>query len=396
MGNQEYRSPQLMKVIIGAAALLLLFPMMLFAALPSLFFGYGGAGPDTMVLGGVCTSLEDFNRTYIDSIVTGIVSDYENAGTAIDRVEVSNELEEDDFFWLTAISAAANQQKISGGDLRSLCETYLPVTHSLVSETGEGGAVITTLNIEIQKPDPEAIMDSLGFDEEAKDWAKAMFELLRDGGALEKYASFLEAYRPNYEGDTSHEDGGGIEHGGSYGSSIDISQFFSPNTKNNLDLAAYAVQAWENNWGYVWGTYGNVLTEPLFAYKLKQYPDGVGKYKDFIQANWLNRRTADCVGLIKGYGWLDASSGTIRYGTNGMPDYGANQMYQSATIKGPMSTMPEIKGLAVWKSGHIGIYIGNGYVIEAMGTKYGVVRTKVAGRGWQGWCKLPSITYIEG
>lgn len=396
MGNQEYRSPQLMKVIIGAAALLLLFPMMLFAALPSLFFGYGGAGPDTMVLGGVCTSLEDFNRTYIDSIVTGIVSDYENAGTAIDRVEVSNELEEDDFFWLTAISAAANQQKISGGDLRSLCETHLPVTHSLVSETGEGGAVITTLNIEIQKPDPEAIMDSLGFEEEAKDWAKAMFELLRDGGALEKYASFLEAYRPNYEGDTSHEDGGGIEHGGSYGNSIDISQFFSPNTKNNLDLAAYAVQAWENNWGYVWGTYGNVLTEPLFAYKLKQYPDGVGKYKDFIQANWLNRRTADCVGLIKGYGWLDASSGTIRYGTNGMPDYGANQMYQSATIKGPMSTMPEIKGLAVWKSGHIGIYIGNGYVIEAMGTKYGVVRTKVAGRGWQGWCKLPSITYIEG
>lgn len=394
MGNQEYKSPQLMKVIIGAAALLLLFPMMLFAALPSLFFGYGGAGPDAMVLGGVCTSLEDFNRTYVDSIVTSIANEYENAGTAIDHVEVSNDLEEDDFLWLSAISAAANQQKISGGDLRSLCETYLPVTHSLVSEAGEGGAVITTLKVEIQKPDPEAIMDSLGFDEETKDWAKAMFELLRDGGALEKYASFLEAYRPNYEGDTSH--GGGIEHGGSYGSSIDVSHFVSPNTKNNLDLAAYAVQAWENNWGYVWGTYGNVLTESLFAYKLKQYPDGVGKYKDFIRTNWLNRRTADCVGLIKGYGWLDASSGTIRYGTNGMPDYGANQMYQSATIKGPMSTMPEIKGLAVWKSGHIGIYIGNGYVVEAMGTKYGVVRTKVAGRGWQGWCKLPSITYIEG
>ncbi len=221
MGSQEYKSPQLMKVIIGAAAFLLLFPMMLFAALPNLFFGYGGAGPDAMVLGGVCTSLEDFNRTYVDSIVTGIVSDYENAGTAIDRVEVSNDMEEDDFLWLTAISAAANQQKISGGDLRSLCETCLPVTHSLVSETGEGGAVITTLKVEIQKPDPEAIMDSLGFGEEAKDWAEAMFELPRDGGALEKYASFLEAYRPNYEGDTSQ--GGGIEHGGSYGSSIDIS-----------------------------------------------------------------------------------------------------------------------------------------------------------------------------
>lgn len=55
--------------------------------------------------------------------------------------------------------------------------------------------------------------------------------------------------------------------------------------------------------GYVWGTCGNVLTESLFAYKLKQYPDGVRKYENFIRANWLGRRTADCVGLIKGYGW---------------------------------------------------------------------------------------------
>lgn len=79
-----------------------------------------------------------------------------------------------------------------------------------------------------------------------------------------------------------------------------------------------------------------------------------------------------------------------------MPDYGANQMYQSAAVKGSMDTMPEIKGLAVWKPGHIGVYIGGGYVIEAMGTKYGVVKTEVEGRGWQGWCKLPSIDYIEG
>ena len=53
------------------------------------------------------------------------------------------------------------------------------------------------------------------------------------------------------------------------------------------------MQAWENNWGYVWGTYGNILTEALFGYKKQQYPDGVGNYADFIEANWLGRRTAD-------------------------------------------------------------------------------------------------------
>lgn len=49
----------------------------------------------------------------------------------------------------------------------------------------------------------------------------------------------------------------------------------------------------KNNWGYVWGTYGNVLTQSLFDYKLKQYPEGVGDYEDFIRENWLGRRTAD-------------------------------------------------------------------------------------------------------
>ena len=31
--------------------------------------------------------------------------------------------------------------------------------------------------------------------------------------------------------------------------------------------------------------------------------------------------------------------------------------------------MPDIPGLAVWHDGHIGVYIGDGYVIEAMNTK---------------------------
>ena len=60
-----------------------------------------------------------------------------------------------------------------------------------------------------------------------------------------------------------------------------------------------------------------------------------------------------------------------------------------------MDTMPEIVGLAVWKQGHIGVYIGSGYVIESMGTKYGVVRTELSKRSWSGWCKIPCIDYME-
>ena len=189
----------------------------------------------------------------------------------------------------------------------------------------------------------------------------------------------------SYSGEFLRGDGSSIE--------LDISTFTDPTTKNASDLVTYAIHAWESGWGYVWGTYGCVLTDSLFAYKLEQYPDGVGNYEDFIRANWLGGRTTDCVGLIKGYGWLNPETLSIDYATNGMPDIGANQMYYSASVSGTIDTMPDTPGLAVWHDGHIGVYIGDGYVIEAMGTKYGVVKTELDGRGWTHWLEIEYINY---
>lgn len=181
--------------------------------------------------------------------------------------------------------------------------------------------------------------------------------------------------------------------GGDRSIELDVSAFTDPTSKNAADLVIYAIHAWGSGWGYVWGTYGNVLTESLLAYKLEQYPDGVGNYEDLIRANWLDGRTTDCVGLIKGYGWLNAETMEIQYGTHEMPDIGANQMYYNATESGAIDTMPDIPGLAVWHEGHIGVYIGGGQVIEAMGTRYGVVKTELANRGWTHWLKIPYINY---
>lgn len=186
---------------------------------------------------------------------------------------------------------------------------------------------------------------------------------------------------------------GSVLRGTSPSIELDISEFTDPATKNAADLVAYAVHAWESGWGYVWGTYGNVLTESLLAYKADQYPDGVGNHETFIRNNWLGGRTTDCVGLIKGYGWLDPDTLTIEYAINGMPDIGANQMYHSATVSGPIETMPDTPGLAVWFDGHIGIYIGDGQVIEASSTKKGVVKTQMDGRGWTHWLKIEYISY---
>ena len=121
----------------------------------------------------------------------------------------------------------------------------------------------------------------------------------------------------------------------------------------------------------------------------------VTSYMDFIRHNWLGKRTADCVGLIKGYGWYNPDSGEIVVGSNGMMDVGANAMFANAAVKGTIDTIPEVPGLAVWSDGHIGIYIGNGEVIEAMNTLRGVTRTKLAGREWTHWLQIPYISYVE-
>lgn len=176
---------------------------------------------------------------------------------------------------------------------------------------------------------------------------------------------------------------------------INTSNYVDPSTKNNLDLVKWSEFAADKGWGYVWGTYGTVLSPDFLESKIIQYPDDVGGKEDFIRENWLGKRTADCVGLIKGYSWYDTDSQMTILVSNGMPDIGADTMYENATEKGTIDTIPEIPGLAVWKEGHIGVYIGDGKVVEAYGTTSGVIRSELANGGWTHWLKIPYITYLE-
>lgn len=64
---------------------------------------------------------------------------------------------------------------------------------------------------------------------------------------------------------------------------------------------------------------------------------------------------------------------------------------------GDISTIPDIPGILLFMSGHVGVYIGEGYAVEARGFDYGVVKTKVASRPWKNWAFLPNtILDYEG
>lgn len=160
-------------------------------------------------------------------------------------------------------------------------------------------------------------------------------------------------------------------------------------SKTNTGLVNYAkAQLGKPYW---YGTFGNTATKSLLASKTKQYP---GHYSDARMKKYnsqIGERVHDCVGLIKGYLWSETATATPKY--NSSQDVSANGMLGKCKEQGKISTIPEIPGILVFMSGHVGVYIGNGYVIEARGFDYGVVKTRLKDRKWTHWGKCPFITY---
>ena len=290
--------PTIIKIVVGFVIAVVVLPMFVISAMPNMFFGYETSEKDPQItmreqalsIGGAYLSMEDFEKTQQDAIITGEAAAYENQGVTIDEIRVSSKFDEEDLCWYIAINSVAHKQDLSEmkpEEVQSLLISNLKHTARL-----ESSGALTVLRIIFQPLNKDKLMDDLAFDEDAKTWAGALFETIYESDALNQYKDKFEAYKPNYAGDTGYTGptepspggsggGGGAESGGSADNTIDISGFTNPRTKNNHDLAAYAIQAWEHGWGYVWGTFGNVLTESMLQYKLEQYPD-IGASEAFI------------------------------------------------------------------------------------------------------------------
>lgn len=169
----------------------------------------------------------------------------------------------------------------------------------------------------------------------------------------------------------------------------------------NLEFAAFCLAVYAAKWVYWYGTCGYKCTTSLYNSKKKQYPAHYtaaresGYKKDISDG----KMCADCVGLIKAFFWLSGKlDGTKKYGANGCPDVSANGMYKKCVKTGPISTIPDIPGLIVWKDGHIGVYVGDGYTVEMKGFNYDCVKAKVTSGKWTNWGQLPAsmLNYISG
>lgn len=141
---------------------------------------------------------------------------------------------------------------------------------------------------------------------------------------------------------------------------------------------------------YWYGTFGQAANAGLLAEKRQQYP---GYYTAGDFPAQFGQKVHDCVGLIKGYLWCDTPDSEPIY--KAAQDVAVSGLYMVCTESGSIGTMPDIPGVCVFMRdmSHVGVYIGDGYVVEATGHARGVVKTKLAGRGWGLWGKPRWISY---
>ena len=159
-------------------------------------------------------------------------------------------------------------------------------------------------------------------------------------------------------------------------------------TKTGEGLAQYALA--QLGRPYWWGTFGQTASAALLAQKRAQYPE---YYTADDFKSQFGQRVHDCVGLIKGYLWSETPKSTPVYCAE--QDVAVSGLYRSCVRRGDIARMPQITGACVFMEGlgHVGVYVGDGYVVEASGHAKGVVRTRLKDRGWALWGLPGWISY---
>ncbi len=157
-------------------------------------------------------------------------------------------------------------------------------------------------------------------------------------------------------------------------------------------LVQYAVNAVGG--GYCWGADGQTCS-PAVRRELAGRTSNTETKNNLLGlcAKWDGKKIWDCSGLFRG-----AWRALLKYRSGG-----ATGIYNKwCSTTGTIDTLPDEPGIAVFRGTpnnmeHVGLYIGNGEVIDARGSAKGVVRGTLESYGrWTHWGRLEDVDYSEG
>ena len=173
------------------------------------------------------------------------------------------------------------------------------------------------------------------------------------------------------------------------------------------DFLKMATKALESKTTYATGAFGASIGN--FPSQLERYCKNTPELEKTIRERAAKPPcfAFDCVGLIKAILWDWCADETRIYGgatykSNGVPDIGTESIINRCSdVSTDFSKIQA--GELLWMSGHVGIYIGNGYAIEATSAWDAKVQKSVVtniksagsahGRKWTKHGKLPWVEY---
>lgn len=179
-----------------------------------------------------------------------------------------------------------------------------------------------------------------------------------------------------------------------------------------VDKFRYALS---NKWGYIWGATGILWTaskqEQKVNYMVNKYgtswkKNSEAKDDDYYNsalngAKWIGHYVADCSGMFV-WAFKETGAGGIAHGSNSIYD---RYCSRKGRLSGGKRTdgMQLQPGTAVFcendktgKHNHIGLYAGDGKVIEAAGVTAGVCVSNITATKWKCWGELKAVQYGTG
>ena len=179
------------------------------------------------------------------------------------------------------------------------------------------------------------------------------------------------------------------------------------------DLIGKFQYAIDNDWGYTWGSAGILWTQAKQNQKVNYMVSHYGTswktnseaksstyyYTALYGSKWIGHYVADCSGL---FAWAFRElGGSIAHGSNSIWDRYCSS--KGDLSKGIRTDGKQLKnGTAVFVNPkgndrtHIGLYIGNGTVIEAASTQKGVITSAITDKKWVEWGELKAVSYEGG
>ncbi|WP_298484454.1 hypothetical protein [uncultured Ruminococcus sp.] len=143
-------------------------------------------------------------------------------------------------------------------------------------------------------------------------------------------------------------------------STINEYMFTDTSTKNCVDLAAWADNAYISGWGYMNGFMGERNENDRI-----RYADNAGLVLGYLNYNPMEKV-------------FDSAYSTLVY-----------------TEQGGIDTMPEVIGIGVFDGSQHGIYVGNGEVVYSSESVGYVTKESVSNGSWTSWCTYEGIEYPQ-